>query len=143
PRRCGSCPGLLREQRRGPLRSGPGGTAMDRLLGAARSEDPDAAQISRERKLQMARISIAAIHAAAQAMYAAGGGSAAKKGFAATAGPAACWAAITIEGSRLQTAPRHSPSVGTITVVAVPTCVTVALLRAAPTPPTIPPIPGR
>src|SRR5206468_1451631 len=49
---------------------------MDRLLGAARSEDPDAAQISRERKLQMARISIAAIHAAAQAMYAAGGGSA-------------------------------------------------------------------
>src|SRR6266550_1762768 len=45
------------------------------------------AQISRERKLQIARASIAAIQATAQITYAAGGGSAEKNGFAATAGP--------------------------------------------------------
>ena len=45
------------------------------------------AQISRERKLQIARARIAAIQATAQITYAAGGGSAAKNGFAATAGP--------------------------------------------------------
>src|SRR5439155_12740438 len=83
-----------------------------------------AAQTSRERKLQIASASITPIQAIAQTTYAAGGGSAAKNGLAATAGPTCCCAAMTIEGSRLQTAPRQSPSVGRISFVRVATFVT-------------------
>src|SRR5207253_6365235 len=122
-------PDPLRGQ--GPLPLGQDPRRFSTYLGA---------QTSRERKLQIASASIAAIHATAQITYAAGGGSAAKNGFAATAGPTCCCAAMTIEGSRLQTAPRQSPSVGRMSFVRVPTFVMVALWNAAPTPPTIPPI---
>src|SRR2546427_3485085 len=105
-----------------------------------RTRTATCAQTSRERKLQIARARIAAIQAMAQTTYAAGGGAAAKKGFAATAGPSCDCAAMTSDGSRLQTAPRQRPSVGRMSFVSVPTFEIVSLLNAAPTPPTIPPI---
>ena len=55
-----------------------------------RTRTATCAHTSRERKLQIARASIAAIQMTAQITYAAGGGWAAKNGFAATAGPSCC-----------------------------------------------------
>src|SRR5258705_9799345 len=94
-KRCGSCPGVgVARSATGPLRPRLrrfGATRPDERL--ARNPLPRAtrsalrrcallAQISRERKLQIASTRIAAIQAMAQTTYAAGGGSAAKNGLA-------------------------------------------------------------
>src|SRR5207247_6153532 len=110
------------------------------LVGFHRGGMVAAGQTSRREKIQTAAPSPTAIQAMIHTRYSGSGGSAAKNGLLAAAAPAVRTAVMMPSGSSAQIAPRHMPSVGRMSLVAVPTCCAVVFCRTAPTPPTMPPI---